>query len=133
MHVITCLDQRNGVLFNHRRQSRDRLLISHVLENCKGSELYISPFSADLFLHEPGITVAENPLSAASTGDFCFIEGLPLAPVEKEIEELILYRWDKTYPADTYFDLDLRSWHLKEQVDFAGYSHEIITKEVYSR
>gem|GEM_PF-5722604 len=31
MDVFVCLDDRNGMLFNHRRQSRDREVIRDVL------------------------------------------------------------------------------------------------------
>ena len=30
MIVITCLDQKNGMMFNHRRQSQDSVLREHV-------------------------------------------------------------------------------------------------------
>ena len=32
MIVITCLDQKNGMMFNHRRQSQDSVLRGHVAE-----------------------------------------------------------------------------------------------------
>lgn len=46
-----------------------------------------------------------------------------------------LFRWDRTYPADRYFDLQLGSgqWHLVGTSEFAGHSHDLITMEVYER
>ena len=32
MKLIVCLDDKNGMMFNKRRQSRDRVLIENVLE-----------------------------------------------------------------------------------------------------
>jgi len=45
-------------------------------------------------------------------------------------EGLILYRWNRTYPADLYFTLSLEGWTLERREEFAGSSHEKITKEV---
>ena len=40
MKLIVCLDDNKGMMFNNRRQSRDRVLIENVLELCKGEKLY---------------------------------------------------------------------------------------------
>lgn len=133
MRVITCADQNGGLFFNQRRQSRDRLLIEDVLSFCKGNTLYMSEYSKILFPDASAIVVAENPLEATKPGNFCFTEGLLLAPVEAAIEELILYRWDKVYPADIFLDLDLSQWHLQSTLELVGSSHEKITREVYTK
>lgn len=133
MRVITCSDQNGGLFFNQRRQSRDRLLIEDVLSFCKGNILYMSDYSKMLFPDGSSVVVAEHPLEAAKAGDFCFVEGLLLAPAEASIEELILYRWDKVYPADVFLDLDLSQWHLQDTYDFIGSSHDKITREVYTK
>ena len=45
-----------------------------------------------------------------------------------------MFRWNRDYPADTYFDLSLESgWTRTETSEFAGSSHETITKEIYIR
>ncbi len=133
MRVITCADQNGGLFFNQRRQSRDRLLIEDVLSFCKGSTLYISDYSKVLFPDAASVIVAEHPLETATDGDFCFTEGLLLVPAEAAIEEFILYRWDKVYPADTFLDLDLTRWQLQSTYDFVGSSHDKITREVYTK
>ncbi len=133
MRVITCSDQNDGLFFNQRRQSRDRLLIEDVLSFCKGNTLYISDYSKPLFPDGSSVVVAEHPLETAKAGDFCFTEGLLLAPAEAAIEELILYRWDKVYPADVFLDLDLTRWHLQDTYELAGSSHDKITREVYTK
>ena len=43
MQVILCLDDRNGMMFNHRRQSRDRAVIQDILENLRDKQLPIRP------------------------------------------------------------------------------------------
>ena len=69
------------------------------------------------------------------TTDFFQDVDAALAPVEKRIEKLIIFKWNRTYPADRYFDLKLYegTWHLALSSDFAGYSHERITMEVFER
>lgn len=48
-------------------------------------------------------------------------------------EGLIVYRWNRTYPADLFLTLPLEQWTLVRQEEFAGSSHQNITKEVYTR
>ena len=49
---------------------------------------------------------------------------------ESETETIILYRWNRKYPADHYFSIDLTQWKLMETTEFPGNSHEKITKEI---
>lgn len=46
-------------------------------------------------------------------------------------EELVLYRWNRSYPGDVTFPWPLTGWKLVETADFPGTSHEKITEEVY--
>ena len=61
---------------------------------------------------------------------FCFVEGENLAGYEGKITEIVLYKWNRDYPADVFFEVDLSKWRLEERKDFSGYSHEKITKEL---
>ena len=36
MEVIVCVDDHNGMLFNHRRQSRDQAVIADMWKESKG-------------------------------------------------------------------------------------------------
>ena len=49
MKIIACLDDNNGLLFNNRRQSRDRVVIEDILKDCHNSKLWINNFSKSLF------------------------------------------------------------------------------------
>ena len=46
-------------------------------------------------------------------------------------EELVLYRWNRSYPGDVTFPWPLTGWTLAETAYFPGTSHEKITEEVY--
>ena len=132
MRVIVCLDDRNGMLFNHRRQSRDREVLKEILKDAEGKRLWIRPFSQKLFQGtENRVQVSDFPLDAASPGETCFVEDLSLAGWEDSIESLTVYRWNRHYPGDFFLDLDLSGWPLVSQREFPGNSHEKITKEVY--
>lgn len=132
MRVIICLDDRNGMLFNHRRQSRDREVLKDILKAAEGNRVWIRPFSQKLFQGaENQVRVSESPLEAAGPGEACFVEELPLAGWEGAIESLTVYRWNRHYPGDFFLDLDLSGWRLVSRREFPGSSHEKITKEVY--
>ena len=134
MKVIACLDDRCGMMFNNRRQSRDRILIEDVIKDLDKEEIYISPYSELLFEGtDDKIKVSDNPLEAAKGDGVCFIEDKHLSEYKGEIDILVIYRWNRHYPCDFYFDLDINEYKLVESRDFEGSSHEKITKEVYKK
>lgn len=133
MIVLTCLDDRDGMMFNRRRQSQDRLLREDILHMTEGSRLWMNAYSAKQFADTAcsSITVAEDFLQHAAAGDYCFVEDQSILPVRECIEKLILYKWNRSYPGNTFFDFPYREWELVETKDFVGSSHDKITKEVY--
>lgn len=128
MKLIVCLDDKNGMLFNKRRQSRDKILIENVLELCKGETLYTNEYSATLF-PEKSVVICED-FETVENG-FVFAENFMVN--EDEIQEIIIYKWNRVYPADKFFNISLDGWNLAEKVDFVGSSHEKITRERYVR
>lgn len=137
MTAITFVDRNGGVMFNHRRQSQDRALRAHILELAGDRPIWMSAYTARQFPAEQQAQIrpVERPLSAAGTGELCLVEGEALLPYEAQLETLILFRWDRVYPADTYLDIPLaeHGWRLVEELEFQGYSHEKITQEVYRK
>ncbi len=135
MKIILCLDQNGGMLFNRRRQSRDRNVISDIEALIGTDTLYIHPYSKTLFSKSVISTdISEDFLSKAGESDFCFTEKSTLAEFADDITELIIYRWNRIYPADVYIDIDPHTVSAKPEItEFKGYSHEIITKEVYRK
>ena len=135
MIVIQCVDNRNGTSFNSRRQSRDKLLRRRILSQLEGRPLWMNAASYRQFqednLPEGSVRVAEDFLAQAGSGEICFVEGLPLTPWRERLEAVVLYRWNRDYPADTYLDLDLGDWSLVSRFEFSGTSHPAITEEVY--
>ena len=72
-------------------------------------------------------------MKQAGSGDFCLMEAEDPAGYSAAIEELILFSWNRDYPADLFFKVDLSKWRLEERKEFSGYSHEKITREIYNR
>ena len=136
MILMAAVDDNMGLMFNRRRQSRDRLLRQRMLELAGGRTLWMDGCSAAQFRRElegRSVRVDENFLAQAPPGDFCFLEDRSPRPTAEWIERLILFRWNRVYPSDLSFDLDLSGWRLAESGDFPGSSHDRITQEVYVR
>ena len=75
MNVIICLDQNNGMLFNNRRQSMDRIVRKNILEYINGAKLYMDEYSFKQFSEEKADNIiVDNNLENATEHDFCFVE-----------------------------------------------------------
>lgn len=130
MNIIVCLDDNLGMLFDKRRQSRDR----RVLEDIKKftNEVLISSFSENLFSEFSCKTIVDDRfLEKAPHNAYCFVEADKVSPYINKVEQIIVYKWNRKYPSDFKFDVSLESWKMIEQKEFVGFSHEKITKEVY--
>lgn len=133
MVLIVCVDDEMGMLFNHRRQSQDKILRQRILDATEGKHIWMNHYSAKQFGEARQINTDEAFMNEAAPEDFCFAEDCSLAQYEQWIDRIILYRWNRRYPADMHFDIPLaeHGWKLCQSADFAGSSHEKITEEVY--
>lgn len=131
MQVIITVENRNGMLFNHRRVSRDRKVSERILAYCKEKKLWMNAYSAKLFENNPQIRVSETFLEQKDA--ICFVEDQDVTPYLPEIDTIILFHWNRDYPADFFFTVDLSEWNRIHQEEFAGKSHEKITMEVYKK
>lgn len=137
MKIIVCVDDNNGMMLNKRRQSRDSIVIQDIIAHLNGGNLLMDPFSEKLFSNSNIDTffISEEFLNEAEPDDYCFVENHPLSEHASHIDELIIYRWNRKYPADTYLDLDPTALGMKliSTTEFAGSSHDKITKELYRK
>lgn len=129
MNIAVCTDDDMGMLFNSRRQSRDRELIKDFVAAAGGNKILINPYSEILF-EEYNVIADENMLDVADENDFCFVEKESILPYSSKIKTLIVYKWNRKYPADFYFEMP-QGFTLSETKEFKGSSHEKITKEIY--
>lgn len=128
MHLILCVDDRDGISFCGRPLSRDRELNAHMLRMADGKKLWMSPNSAALF-PEGTVCSARDFLSQAGAGEYCFAETV-LPDSSAFLESVTLYRWNRAYPSTVRFPRSLlEGMHLVHREEFPGYSHETITLE----
>ena len=134
MKLIVCLSDDNGMMFNHRRQSRDRVLIADMIQHVQNAPLWVSPYSAPLFGEDcPTLQIAPTPTQSAGEKDYCFVEDVPLPQNLDGVTELLIYRWNRLYPSDVHFTCDTSRFSLAESTEFAGSSHDNITKEIWKK
>ena len=87
-------------------------------------------YSKELFENTPAkIQISEDYFNQVSDNEYCFIEN-QIVDILKA-KKVVVYRWDKVYPAD--YKLPLRQYKLVSTLEFQGYSHDKIVKEVYER
>lgn len=132
MNIIVCIDDDGGLLFNKRRQSKDKAVIEKVHEIVRNNTLWITDFSKALFTEN---VVQDNEmLDKAETDDFCFVENIPLSIYADKITCLYLFRWNRKYPSDFKLDIDYSAFLRNTKIEeFVGNSHEKITLEVWER
>lgn len=135
MNIIVCLDDNGGIAFNHRRQSMDTVVRERILAMTQGSKLWMNHYSTKQYADVPQANVEEDFLAEAGAGEYCLAEDVSVSAYENWIEKVIVFKWNRSYPYDMTFDLDLLKdeWKLQSSEEFVGHSHERITMEVYTK
>ena len=131
MNVILCLDDNKGLLFNNRRQSRDKAVSDDIFNGLNGEKLTVTSFSEKMFSdYSEKIIVDDNPFGNDES-KYIFAENLSLQQYINKIDKITVYNWNRVYPCDFYCDIDFSQFELIEEIEFAGNSHEKITKQVF--
>ncbi len=136
MKVFITVDENGGLLFNQRRQSKDSKLRAHILHICGINKLWLHPFSASQFTKPLPNNIIINPfcLEKAQDNDYCFIENLPLTHYLPKINTVFLCKWNRSYPADIYLDINLSAnFVLQKITEIKGTSHPQITIEEWQK
>ena len=133
MKLCACIDKNRGMMFFGKRISQDRIQRAQMLDLIGDNRLWVSNYSAPLFDGADNLTVDDDFFKKADKDDFCFVE-------DREIDisdcsTVILYNWNRNYPADRFFPYDLKKsgYRLVSKRDFAGSSHQKITEEIYEK
>lgn len=134
MILAVCVDDKLGMLFNKRRQSKDRELRKDLL-SLTDQTLWVNKYTAKQFSEEEQmwLNIQEDYLNVIGEDELCFVENLPLCDCESKVTKLILYRWNRIYPSDVLFPFDLSNWELESEYEFKGYSHDKITRCIYTK
>lgn len=130
MTIIVCVDDNMGMMFNNRRQSRDVAVIDKIYEITDESRLFVNEYSKKLFDAQK-VIVCNEMLDMASDSDYCFVENISLCEHTDKIKSIILFKWNRSYPYDVKLDISMDNFTQVSVEDFAGNSHEKITKAVY--
>lgn len=135
MKLIVCVDDNLGMMFNHRRQSQDAAVRADMLCMTGEQKLYVSPYTAGQFTEteQERLHISEKFLQEAGYGEYCFVEDPALLSEELMTEELVLYCWNRSYPADGYFTLVWSDDMLTAHENIVGTSHPQMWKKVYKR
>ena len=136
MTAFICVANNNGILFNKRRVSKDKFVISDIAKETGDGFLYVSLYSAPLFDESDVSAIATSePHKSADKDDFIFAEEISPSAYEPLLDRLVIYKWNRDYPADFFLDFSPteKGFKLVSSIDFKGNSHEKITKEIYER
>ena len=132
MKLVLCVDDRFGMMFNGRRQTQDRILKDHLAEIATPSGIWVSSYTAKQFKNSKCPITVSNDLTVTPNGCYCLVEDEEIPT--NDIEEILLVKWNRTYPADKYFDRDiLNEFELFRSEEIIGSSHDKITLEFYRR
>lgn len=131
MHLIVCIDDRDGMSFCGKRLSSDRFVTERILRLTSGSLLWMHPYSQPLFAGR-SVCPDEDFLQKCGKGEFCFAENVPVTVKNDSVESVTLFRWNRHYPATLKFPRELLAgFRLVHTEDFPGNSHDKISVERY--
>lgn len=131
MILVVCVDKNNGIIFNNRRQSRDKELIKRVVSMNK--KVWINSFSKELFEGYSNVCIDDDFKNKCDNDDICFVENVALSEFVDKADKIIIYNWNREYPADRYLDVSLCDWQQISESEFVGNSHDKITEQIYVR
>lgn len=107
MVLVVTVDSNNGISFLERPQSSDAVVTQRINE-----------IPDALWLNKNGIGSA--PINSVIYWS--------------QIDTVILFRWNRVYPADRTFKWPTnKEFVLTSFENFEGNSHDVITKEVYTK
>ena len=119
MTIVICADKNGGILFNDRRQSRDSKLIEDLVAFAKNRRILSVPYSEKLFANtDADLCFCPDYLDKAGENDVCFVEKEDFTPYLSAADELVVYRWNKVYPADRFFS---PPFHRGQNIYQSGY------------
>ena len=133
MKLIVCIDEKGGMLFNGRRQSSDSMVIKRIFEFTEPHIIWMKQYSQMLFNDHIRTRIDDDCLAKADLQDYCFLEDEDPTTFFADVEEIVIFCWNRLYPADLFFPVNLvkEKWGLAYTEEFAGSSHDRITMEVY--
>lgn len=92
VNIIVAVDDKNGMLFNHRRVSKDKEVRKKIAEIVQGNKLWMSQYSVSQYQDESyPFYVDDNFLFKAAKEEYCFVEDRGLSDVKECIDGMIIF------------------------------------------
>ena len=127
--IILCTDKENGRLFFGKRTATDAEVRKHIL--ALDDKIFVDNYTAGQFKEtedKSKLCIVDSPARIADGTAFIEKEDVP-----EDADRIIIFRWDKKYPADKYFDFSFAGWHKTKNEKFQGYAHDKVTMEVWEK
>ena len=137
MTVIICVDNNGGILFNGKRQSKDRIFRKYLLdivekENCR---IAMTPYTYGQFQEDKRKEQIDVKNIFSFDEDYIFLEqSIPIS--WEKVNNLILCCWNRDYPTDEYFNLPIGvECVLRKTEEIVSDSHTLTieTYEVHTK
>ena len=130
-------------MFRGRRPSKDIRVTEKMLELAKDGNLWITEKTKDQLFEKfsnSNIKILPEIINVRDYNfdnkDYCFLETTKNFTSVKIFEEVIIFRWKRTYPFDERFPVCFKrskDWKLIKETTLAGRSHEEIIEEHYAK
>lgn len=135
MKLIVCLSNDAGMMFNNRRQSRDSALIERLIEIVGTHKIYAEAYSKTLFkdcsLNNSIFFNKDIDWSTIDESDYVFVEDPELFKNAPIFDQVIVCWWNREYPSDKFFRINMASYESVKTETLVGRSHNEIEIEYY--
>lgn len=119
------------MIFNKRRQSKDKNVIADIIKTIEDKKIYVSEYSKPLFPANTTQPLTSSTIFYNTDNTYIFAEDILPENILSRTDNLIIYRWNTDYPYDIQFNYDLSQFKLTASIELIGNSHKTITKEIY--
>ena len=134
MKVILCLEEKLGYCFLGKRLSQDQNLRQNLKQLLHSEKVYMNAYSYVLYKDYFADALVDEHFLDKAKDHYVVIENVSLSSYQDQIDEYVIYEWNRSYPATLFFSSTwLSSFELVETMEFSGTSHEKITRRIYRK
>ena len=145
MKLVICIDAELGYSYHHRRLSRDKNIRLHLMKNIRerGGTLYMNAYTEKSFLKDEGVFLPKERTermkcpaapgtafleAARRENGWAFVENEDVTQYLPEVDEMLVYRWNRVYDADLRLPPDFAKAFTEQYTEsISGSSHERVS------
>lgn len=127
--VVVCVDKNGGQTRLGRRLASDRAVRSRIAS--LPQPVCVDEYTATQFTEDEDrsrLSVVSDPAAIKEGTAFLERQDIP-----DDADTILVFRWDKRYPADRYLAFRFRGWRKARKEDFPGDAHDKVTLETWVR